>query len=88
MIVPVSKLGRIGRIGSPSPASRQTPCHCSRVRGITDAASDWKLWALVGLGAVLLWMLWSNTPKAQERAVRLREARRRFRDQVRRIREE
>jgi hypothetical protein len=50
--------------------------------------SDWKIWALAAAGALLVWLLLANTPAKQERAVKLRQARARFRGQLAKIREE
>ncbi len=54
---------------------------------LTAALGDWKMWALIGLGAIALYLLFQSTPKQQAKAVARRRARKRYRAELERIRE-
>jgi hypothetical protein len=74
----------------PLPLAGCRGCHSPRPMGALPQVdwTDWKLWALAAAGALLIWLLLSNTPAKQARSVKIREARARFKGQLARIREE
>lgn len=73
------------RSAVPARALRQVRA-CNGCGGLQETANDWKVWALLILGAILVWMVFTNTPAKQEQKVQIRKARRRYLDEVERIR--
>ncbi len=69
-------------------------CPCQQQRAVSRRPlsgidwTDWKIWALAGAAALILWLAFSNTPNRQARSVRLRQARAKYRAEQERIREE
>jgi hypothetical protein len=70
------------------------PCAQPATRGLGDITadditamfSDWKTWALIAAVALALYLAFANTPKRQERSVKRRAARGRYRDELTKIR--
>lgn len=55
---------------------------------LTANATDWKTWALVAAAALALYFILQSTPRRQERSVKVRAAKAKYKGELARIHEE
>lgn len=70
------------------PCLRGTPAAAGTLGDVPEWLSDWRTWALIAAAVMIVVLLLASTPKKQERAVKLRASRERYRAEQKKIREE